>query len=339
MDTASWSLMELGEGLLGLVSDQRAFRDFSSRIVRLSTRTGVGPCRKCFLLMLNCAFFGRLFPIVSAFISAGGRAMPLSCFRRPRGSLAIETLLALPLIALVFLFFLQIAWVAFGQFTLWRAAAQAARVGAISSIDLDMMHRRLSDVMSRTKVIRAAEPTWTDVVAHRLKSFSGHQVDRLLGHVTIRVLSPNSQGFDDWHDDQTGLLPAPVRVSNPMERQPRHGVLDHKDGLARGKVSMQSFLDATTLKIDVRYGLPLEVPLVGRLLAKTIAWSQGCASEPVESFGLLRQGPVDSRGLGVLPSSSGCSALVAVNGEKPRFFLRAVGVAQMQSDTPRDRIL
>lgn len=264
--------------------------------------------------------------------------MPSSCFRRPYGSLAVETLLALPLIVLAFLFFLQIVWVAFAQFTLWRAASQAARVGAISSVDLDMMHRRLSDVMSRTKLILAAEPTWTDVVAHRLKSFSGYQVDRLLGHVTIKVLSPNSQGFDDWHDDQTGLLPAPGRVSNPMERQPRHGVLDRKDGLARGKVSMQSFLEATTLKIDVRYGLPLEVPLVGHLLAKTIAWSQGCASEPAVNFGLLRQVPSDNAPLSVPSLRLGCSALVAVNGEKPRLFLRAVGVAQMQTDTPRDRI-
>jgi hypothetical protein len=265
--------------------------------------------------------------------------MQSNCFRRPSGSLAIEMLLVLPLIILAFLFFLQVAWVAFAQFTLWRATAQAARVGAISSVDLDMMHRRLSDVMSRTKVIWVAEPTWTDVVAHRLKSLSAHQVDRLLGRVTIKVLSPNSQGFDDWHDDQTGHLPAPGRVSNPMALQPRHGVLDYKDGLARGKVSMQSFWDATTLKIDVRYSLPLEVPLVGRLLARTIAWSQGCASEPVESLGLLRQMPSDVARLGPPPFGLGCNALVAVKGEKPRLFLRAVGVAQMQTDTPRDRIL
>jgi hypothetical protein len=265
--------------------------------------------------------------------------MQSSCFRGPRGSLTIETLLALPLITFVFLFFLQITWVAFAQFTLWRATAQAARVGAISSVDLDLMHRRLSDVMSRTKVIRAAEPTWTDVVAHRLKALSGHQVDRLLGRVTIKVLSPSSQSFDDWHDDQTGLLPAPGRVSNPRGRQPRYGVLDYRDGVPRGKVSMQSFMDATTLKIDVRYGLPLEVPLVGHLLAKTIAWSQGCASEPGESLGLLRQVPSDGARLGAPSLGLGCAALVAANGEKPRLFLRAVGVAQMQTDTPRDRIL
>lgn len=264
--------------------------------------------------------------------------MPSSCFRRPHGSLAVETLLVLPLMVFAFLFFLQIAWVAYAQFTLWRATAQAARVGAISSIDLDMMHRRLSDVMSRTKISRVAEPTWTDVVAHRLQSLSSHQVDRLLGRVTIKILSPSSQGFDDWQDDQAGLLPAPGRVSDPMGRQPRHGVLDHKDGLVRGKVSKQSFIDATTLKIDVRYGLPLEVPLVGHLLAKTIAWSQGCASEPVGSFGLLRHVRSDSSGLGISSISLGCAALVGLNGEKPRLFLRAVGVAQMQTDTPRERI-
>jgi hypothetical protein len=264
--------------------------------------------------------------------------MQSSCFRRPLGSLAVETLLVLPLITLAFLFFLQIAWVAFAQFTLWRATAQAARVGAISSVDLDMMHRRLSDVMSRTKVIRATEPTWTDVVAHRLKSLSGHQVDRLLGRVTIKVLSPNSQGFDDWYDDQTGVLPAPGRVSNPMGRQPRHGVLDQKHGLPRGKVSMQSFIDATTLKIDVRYGLPLEVPLVGHLLAKTIAWSQGCSVEPVEPLGLLRPMPSERVGLAAPSSKMSCAALFSANGDKPRIFLRAVGVAQMQTDTPKERV-
>jgi hypothetical protein len=242
------------------------------------------------------------------------------------------------LIALVFLFFLQIAWIAFAQFTLWRGAAQAARVGAISSVDLDLMHRRLSDVMSRTKVIRAAEPSWTDVVAHRLVSLSGYQVDRLLGRVTIKVLSPNSQGFEDWHDE-SGLLPAPGRVSNPMGRQPRHGALDQKDGFARGKVSMQSFIDATTLKIDVRYGLPLEVPLVGHLLAKTIAWSQGCSREPAEPLGLLGHSPSVGAGFGGPSVGLACAALVVSNGEKPRLFLRAVGIAQMQTDTPRDRIL
>ncbi|MEY4723916.1 MAG: hypothetical protein RL043_65 [Pseudomonadota bacterium] len=263
--------------------------------------------------------------------------MRSSSSSRPGGSLAIETLLALPLIILVFLFFLQIAWVVFAQFTLWRATAQAARVGAISSVDLDLMHRRLSDLMSRTKVIRATEPSWADVVGHRLTSFSGYQVDRLLGRVTIKVLSPNSQSFEDWQDD-SGLLPAPGLVSNPMGRQPRHGVLDHKEGFARGRVSMQSFIDATTLKIDVRYGLPLEVPLVGSWMAKTIAWAQGCSSEPVEPFGLLRQRPSERAGFGVPSVRLGCSAHIAANGEAPRLFLRAVGVAQMQTDTPRNRI-
>ena len=259
--------------------------------------------------------------------------------RQPRGAVAIETLLAVPLIVLVFLFFIQLLWIGYAQVNLWRAASQAARVGAMTSANSDLMHRRVSDVMSRLRPIGVERPEFTDAVTHRLKGLGHYQIERAYGRASIQLVGPTRLDFEDWGDRTTGLLIAPGRTTDPTKLQPRSGVLDFAGGLPRGRASKKTILDASLLRIDVQYGLGLNVPVVGRLLASGLAWASGCNELREGNFGALYLG--SSALTSPIQGGAGwsrCRGLFGIGDQGPYLMLRAIGIAQLHTDLDINRL-
>jgi len=203
--------------------------------------------------------------------------------RRSRGFAAIESLLALPVVLFAGLSVLQFGLVLHARQAVQHSATEGVRSGAVGHAAPAAIEGGFARGLSPW--LFGAEGPADHVAA--IARTQAHLVSgKAAGWVRWRQLSPTRLSFDDWAVptlDEQGL-PVPDSLEIPTDNLVARTLRsDPRIGASSG----QTLADANLLKVELTYGVPLTVPLAGRLGAWVMRIIDGC-------------GPVSERRLGAL---------------------------------------
>jgi hypothetical protein len=151
----------------------------------------------------------------------------------------------------------------------------------------------------------------------------------------LAQLSPTNASFDDWAEparDANGGLMAEVREipnDNLVARAEASGAP------AVGAASGQALADANLLRLRLDYGVPLVVPVVGRLISSAVRVWNGCEIGSPKRIGLIRlDAPQVNLGPRPFPCAMYGSGIATASGvvtDTPRLPMSLVATIRMQS--------
>ena len=254
---------------------------------------------------------------------------------RLRGAGAIEALLALPILLLVGLGALQFALVYQARHALNHALIEAARAGSVAHADPAAIREGLA---------RGLAP-WlygaADLVEHAtavVRAIVDVAEGEATGRIRIVVQSPTPASFDDWAEpaiDDAGMpipglreIPNDSLVHRARRTLPAGGTAGLRAGEPIGAASGQTLADANLLRLNLHYGVPLSVPLVGRFVAWTLrAWS-GCAASTPRTLGIVR---LPGTGTGPSGPAGACTMLSEDGQGGPLLPVSVSATVRMQS--------
>lgn len=215
----------------------------------------------------------------------GGRE-PYATLRPRRGVALADALIAAPLVLWLGLSIFQWGLVFHGRYAVNHALQEAARAGSVQHADPAAIELGLArglvpylygsaDVAERGRNLARAE-------AHLVRG-------REEGWVRWTQLSPTPASFADWGvaavaDDGQALagqveIPIDSLRHRAVSAQPAGGSSGSRGREAIGSNSGQTLADANLLRLEMMYGLPLSVPLVGRLAAWIMSRADGCGGQ------------------------------------------------------------
>ncbi len=258
-----------------------------------------------------------------------------------RGASAVEALLALPVILLAGLGAWQAALVMQARANLAWAANEAVRAGSVARAEPAAIELGLA----RGLVPWLYGPSAADAPARRVPDARAHLAAGTAGGwIRLRQLAPTDASFADWAEPALdalgrpidGLLEIPIdnRVARRRRQSPASGTAGTRAGAPIGAVSGQTLDDATLLKIEVTYGVPLVVPLVGRLAAEAMRFIGGCDG----GVQARRLGAIEARVTAVPSSGTWCPFYQGTDERgrsAPRWPVRVGAIVRMQSPVRR----
>ena len=212
--------------------------------------------------------------------------------RASRGVAMVEALVALPVLCLLGLAVLQVALLMHARDGLHHALLEAARAGSLGHASREAIERGLARGLAPLQPASGA----VDVDAQRARAAAELRRGLAAGWIRLRKLAPTRESFDDWgepaRDDSGAALDAiEIAVDNlpveALQRAPASGVAGAQAGAAIGRASGQTLADASLLLVELTYGVPADVPLVGALLAGTLARMNGCAARPPDRLAAI----------------------------------------------------
>ncbi|MFO1300395.1 MAG: TadE/TadG family type IV pilus assembly protein [Burkholderiaceae bacterium] len=268
-------------------------------------------------------------------------AMRLRGHTPQRGTAFVETLLAVPIVLLLGLGALQWAMLFHARTALEYALLEGARAGSVAQARPDAIEAGLA---------RGLMPFWFGVDATRpwavAVGASGVQLRQGLaaGWVAWRQIAPTVEGFGDWGEparDAAGY-PVPGLVEIPNDslqwsslRPPAGGVAGLRGDEPIGARSQQTLTDANLLKLELRYGVPMTVPLVGRIAVWVMRIADGCAAPSARRLGAVDLGTPSPA---PTPRAWACAMYLAPDASGapvPRWPVRAGATIRMQSAARR----
>lgn len=202
--------------------------------------------------------------------------------RRSRGAAAIEWLVTAPALFFVGLGILQWALVLHARATLEHAAFHGARAGATAHADPDAIVRGMA-----VGLITIREPALSAVpVSQAAAPATALLLAELAGGVAVwRQLRPAPADFDDWAepalDDEGELLAGVVEIPADNLRF---------RGAQVGARSGRTLVEANLLELELIYGWPMRVPLVGSLAVRWMRWFDQCPGAEADRAALARWG-------------------------------------------------
>lgn len=177
----------------------------------------------------------------------------LSGLRRQRGAVLAETVVVLPVLALLGLSVMQWAFIYEAKSALNHATFMATRAGTTNQAD---------PAAIRLELARSLAPLYSPDrnLAGLLRARARAAADIALS-ARLRILNPTREAFDDFGVDsqRDGVREIPFE---------RLHVADTRVGPASG-VNIQ---DANLLKLEVVYGYELKVPFAGPVIATLASW-------------------------------------------------------------------
>ena len=262
---------------------------------------------------------------------------------RQSGIAALETLLAAPVVLLLGLSVLQWALVFHGRIAVGHAAYEAVRSGSVDHASAVSIERGLA---------RGLTP-WL----YGATNAGDHAVNvaRAAAHVTLgqaagwigwRRLSPTRASFDDWgqpaRDDDGRAVPSVLEIPNDNltvggnALRPASGVAGHRGAEPIGVASGQTLNDANLLKIELTYGVPVTVPLIGRIATWVMEVVDDCPSAGSAGSAGRRLGAIDlgAPSPGSAPRAWACAHYAAVDESgrrRPRWPIVVAATIRMQS--------
>lgn len=282
---------------------------------------------------------------------------------RVKGVSMVETLIALPVLLIVGLGALQFGLILQARQALNFALLEAARAGSVDHADPAAIRMGLARGLMPwlNGAVDAAE-----LAANLVKTHLHLVQGESMGWVLLDQVSPTPESFDDWAmpaRNANGDLLEGVReiphdnlTQRALRTQPASGTAAMRGQERIGQISGQTLLDANLLRLRLDYGVPLVVPVVGRLMAWTLRVWDGCATPgtpgvvTVPRIGQAFPADTPTSRLGVLDLSSGgiasvgrlwpCSFYGLGQGtdsgskgelEVPRIPVRVVATVRMQS--------
>jgi hypothetical protein len=261
----------------------------------------------------------------------------------PSGFAFVESLIVLPLLLLSVMGAIQVALLWHAKFAVNHAVNVAARHASLNHGSHDAIRDGLVQGLMPLFGRSASLPELPKALFR-----SGAEVTQglAMGYLQWEVLSPTRQSFADWGEPGDPFLSPGVRAndteipSSPLpalatRRKPRSGVSGFVDGIPIGKASSQTLLDANTLKLHLQVGVPINMPVAGKLLANALSYWQGCGvfSESRDRVGLVDFGAGAEAMM--LSSRIECRALAArdLSGRwAPRWPVEASAVVRMHSN-------
>ncbi len=254
-----------------------------------------------------------------------------------RGTAFVETLVAVPIVLLLGLGALQWALLLHARTAVEYALLEAARAGSVAQARPDAIEAGLA---------RGLMPFWFGVDASRpwaaAMAASNAQLRQGLaaGWISWRQWAPTVESFSDWGEPARDAAGHPVTslVEIPNDslqwaslRQPAGGVTGMRGDEPIGARSLQTLNDANLLKLELRYGVPMSVPLVGRIAVWVMRIVDGCAAPSRRRLGAIDLGTPAPIGA---PRSWACAIYLApdaAGNPVPRWPVRASATIRMQS--------
>lgn len=273
--------------------------------------------------------------------------LPRSPSRRVLAGIAsTETLLALPLVLLLGLSALQWGLVFQGRQAVAHAAIEAGRAGSVDHAASEAIERGLARGIAPW-LYGASGPE--DHASSIQRAQTHLQVGITSGWVAWRRLAPTEQSFADWaepaRDDRGLAIEGVLEIPNDNltlrigGRLPAGGVAGYRSGEPIGATSGQTLADANLLKVEVIYGVPLTVPLIGRVAAWIMRGVDGCGAQAASGgptarslrLGTLDPGSPAALGGGRAWTCPHYDAVDASGRSKPRWPVRVSATIRMQS--------
>lgn len=254
-----------------------------------------------------------------------------------RGTAFVETLVAIPVVLLLGLGALQWALLFHARTALEYALLEGARAGSVAQARPDAIESGLA---------RGLMPFWFGVDANRpwaaAVAESNAQLRQAIaaGWIAWRQLAPTVESFGDWGEPARDAAGYPVAslVEIPNDslqwaslRQPAGGAAGMRGDEPIGARSLQTLNDANLLKLELRYGVPMNVPLVGRLAVWLMRIVDGCAAPSGRQLGTVDLGVPAPIGA---PRTWTCPFYLApdaTGNPVPRWPVRTAATIRMQS--------
>jgi TadE-like protein len=211
--------------------------------------------------------------------------------KRQSGVSMFETILAIPILLFLGLGVLQWALVFQARYALTTALQDAARAGSVGFAQEQAIQAGFARGL--VPYLYGASDIGTFQV--NLVRAMGHiQLGQTQGFSRLRMLSPTNESFSDWarpaRDAQGDLIPGLEEIPNdnlsglPAKQVPIGGASGTRLGYSVGASSRQSLSDANMLKLELTYGVPLNVPFVGVLTVRALKVLNSCAGvSPVDA--------------------------------------------------------
>ncbi len=174
--------------------------------------------------------------------------------RKQSGASLAEFIIAAPIVMIVGMTTVQAGLIYHGKTTLNYAAFEAARAGAVNNAQLTVMRDALGLRLAPVQGGDGSTPSAMIALAKSVISAKDGSNTR------VKVLNPTTAAFDDWGvNSQTSNRRV---IPNNHLRHKEHDV---------GSSSGLSLRDANLLKIEVTYGIDMKIPVVGGIIARSMA--------------------------------------------------------------------
>jgi hypothetical protein len=185
-----------------------------------------------------------------------------------RGAASAEWLVVAPAVLAVGFGILQWAVLMHGRSSVEYAAFEGARAGATAHADPGAI---VEGIATGLVAIRGTEITSIPVSASRAGAAALFRQELADGVAIWRQLRPRTEDFVDWavpaRDAEGMPLPGVVEIPNENLRF---------RGNDLGAASGRSLLEANVLEVELVYGWPMRVPLIGSLVVRWMEWFDGC---------------------------------------------------------------
>jgi len=216
--------------------------------------------------------------------------------RLQRASAVVEMLLAAPIVLLLGLGALQWALLLHARTAIEYALFEAARAGSVAQARPEAIESGLA---------RGLLPFWQGSGMPRAPAAALAAAKLRLGQglaagwIDWRQIAPTMESFDDWAEPALDAFgrPTPGTPEIPNDslqwswlRTPAGGVGGMRGREPIGARSQQTLNDANLLKLELRYGVPLSVPLVGSVAAWLMRIVDGCDAPSRRMLGLVDLG-------------------------------------------------
>jgi hypothetical protein len=254
---------------------------------------------------------------------------------RQHGIAAIEALVAVPVLLFVGLGALQWGLVHQARLAINLALHEAGRVGSVAHAD---------DTAIRDGLARGLMP-WlhgasdAGELVRNLALARRHVAEaEARGWLRLERQSPSAASFEDWAEPARDAFGDPIEgvreipnddlVHRATRTRPAGGVAGDRAGEPIGAASGQTLSDANLLRLRMTYGVPLSVPVVGRLIAWALRAWHGCAVGAPRTIGALR---LDAPSRGPAPDPDACTLLGSAGDGPARLPVSASTTVRMQT--------
>ena len=258
-----------------------------------------------------------------------------------RGAAFVESLLAVPIVLLLGLGALQWALLLHARTALEFALVEAARAGSVGQARPEAIEAGLARGLMPYWHGIDVPGEWASAIATAALRLREGQA---AGWIVWRQISPTIESFGDWGEPARDAFghPMPGTIEIPNDnlqwadlRQPASGVVAMRGDEPIGTRSEQTLNDANLLKLELRYGVPMTVPLVGRIAVWMMRIVDGCAAPSARTLGALDLGtPAAS----AAPRAWTCAMYLAPDASGsavPRWPVLAGATMRMQSPARR----
>jgi len=261
--------------------------------------------------------------------------------RAVRGSAFVESLLAVPVVLLLGLGALQWALLLHARTAAEYALIEAARAGSVGQARPEAIEAGLARGFMPYWFGVDAGQSWAGAVA---ASNARLREGIAAGWVRWVQLSPTVESFADWGEParDAGGYPMAGTVEIPNDnlqwaglRAPAGGVADMRGDEPIGAGSGQTLNDANLLKLELRYGVPMIVPLVGRIAVWVMRIADACVAPSGLTLGTVDLGVPEPL---AEPRAWACPVYLAPDASGnpvPRWPVRVAATMRMQSPARR----